>query len=434
MINVVILGGGFGGVRAALDLDWKLKRRRDVKIILIDRANGQTFYPALYEVASVFGIDHQHPYHTKLKGTICIPYAEIFAGTKVQTVQAEVIAVNLEGKHLTTAGFNLYPFDYLVIALGSVPSTFSVPGAEEYAFKFKTIEDGLTLADKIEELFTSVEKNDRAVPVKIIVGGAGFTGIELAAELSNCIDHIAHRHKISRRGCTAITLIEAGPQILPTSGNRERRIIKNRLTKLGVAVMESSPITEVGPNFVKLGDERRLAGDIVIWSGGVKAPELVKKINGLERDEKDRIMVDDWLRVKNHHQVFGVGDAAAFLDPKIQKPVPQLAYVAGEQGKVAAENIARLISGGGKEIIPLEKYQPFYDAWITPVGGKYAVAHLGLSFAGGFGGAKRGITASGFLGYLLKQLANLRYFLSILSLPRALHLFFSNIKVFSEND
>ena len=423
MTSIVILGGGFGGIRAALDLDWKLRRRRDVKIILIDRANGQTFYPALYEVASIFGIDHQHPYHTKLKGTICIPYAEIFAGTKIQTVQAEVIAVNLEDRHLTTTGFNLYPFDYLVIALGSVPSTFGVPGAEEYAYKFKTIEDGLALADKIEELFTSIEKNERAVPVKIIVGGAGFTGIELVAELSNCIGHVAHRHKISRRGCTAITLIEAGPEMLPMISDRERSLIKVRLVKLGVNVLADSPIVEVGPNFVKLKDGRQLEGDIVIWSGGVQAPELAKKINGLERDEKDRIMVDDWLRVKNHHEIFGVGDATAFLDPKTQKPVPQLAYVAGEQGKVAAENIARLISGGGKATIPLEKYQPFYDTWVTPVGGKYAVAHLG-----------RGITVSGFWGYLLRQLINLRYFLSILSLPQALHLFFSNIKVFSEND
>ncbi len=423
MTSIVILGGGFGGIRAALDLDWKLRRRRDVKIILIDRANGQTFYPALYEVASVFGIDHQHPYHTKLKGTICIPYAEIFAGTKIQTVQAEVIAVNLEDRHLTTTGFNLYPFDYLVIALGSVPSTFGVPGAEGYAYKFKTIEDGLALADKIEELFTSIEKNERAVPVKIIVGGAGFTGIELTAELSNCIGHVAHRHKISRRGCTAITLIEAGPEMLPMIDDRERSLIKVRLAKLGVNVLAGSPIVKVGPNFVKLKDGRQLEGDIVIWSGGVQAPELAKKINGLERDEKDRIMVDDWLRVKNHHEIFGVGDATAFLDPKTQKPVPQLAYVAGEQGKVAAENIARLISGGGKATIPLGKYQPFYDTWVTPVGGKYAVAHLG-----------RGITVSGFWGYLLRQLINLRYFLSILSLPQALHLFFSNIKVFSEND
>lgn len=423
MINIVILGGGFGGIRAALDLDWKLKRRQDVSITLIDRLAEQTFYPALYEVATVFGVDHQHPYHTKLKGTVCIPYAEIFAGTRVQTVQAEVIEINLENKHLTTAGFSFYPFDYLVIALGSVPSTFGVPGAEEYAYKFKTIEDGLALADKIEELFTSIKKNERAVPVKIIVGGAGFTGIELAAELSNCVGHIAHRHKIPRRGCTAITLIEAGPELLPLVGERERTLIKKRLAKVGVSVIESSPIVAVGPNSVKLKDGQELAGDMIIWSGGVKAPELVKKTNGLERDEKDRIVVDDWLRVKNHHEVFGVGDAVAFLDPKTQKPVPQLAYVAGEQGKVAAENIARLIFCGSKETALLEKYQPFYDAWITPVGGKYAVAHLG-----------KGITIGGFGGYLIRQAVDLRYFLSVLSLPRALHLFLSGIKVFSKND
>src|SRR3990167_1273999 len=104
MINIVILGGGFGGIRAALDLAWKLRRRRDVYITLIDKNSAQTFYPKLYEIASVFNADHQHPYHTKLKETICIPYAKIFASTRVNVISAETIEINLEAKHVTTAG------------------------------------------------------------------------------------------------------------------------------------------------------------------------------------------------------------------------------------------------------------------------------------------------------------------------------------------
>lgn len=435
MIKILILGGGFGGVRAALDLSRllhnrgssiplesgekkKLRDREDVTITLIDRNNSQTFQPALYEVASVYGINHEHPFHTKLHGSICIPYSEIFKGKKIEFVQAEVGHIDLMAKHVVTKNGTTIEFDYLVLALGSAVSTFGIPGVEEYAYKFKTIEDSLMLNDKIEGLYKDASNKGRLLPINILICGAGFTGIELAAELSNCTRHVAHKHGITRQKCTAITLIEAAPAILPMISEKERNLIQRRLKKLSVNILTNAPIQEVGPDYVKFKNGSELKGDLIIWSGGVGTLGILKTVQGLELDERGRILVSDFLQAKNHSNVFAVGDNIIFIDSKTQKPIPQMAFLAIEQGRVVAENISRLIKGKSE----LKKHKPSYDVWIAPTGGKNAVAHVGK------------LIFSGFLGYLMREIVDLRYFLSILPFFKALKLFFKEVVVFSKND
>lgn len=427
MTNIVILGGGFGGVRAALDLDKKLGQSKDIRIILIDKENAQTFYPALYELASIVGVNHEHPYHSKLKGMIGIPYSKILKKTRVELIQGQIDRIDLEGKQVATDSGMIINFDYLIIALGTTVSTFGVPGAEEYAFKFKSIEDGLMLSDKLEQFFNAVGKDGTGLPVKILVGGAGFTGVELASELASYSMHVARRYKLSQNGFVKITLLEAAPTMLPAVSNKERVKIKNRLNQLGITVMENSPIEEVMLNSVKLKNGSLLIGDIIIWSAGTKPLELFKETKDLELDDRGRIIVNEYLQAKNCNSVFAIGDNIIFIDPKNNKPVPQMAYIAIEQGSIAAENIVRIIEKQipGKEIphvMNLKSYKPYSDLWIAPVGAKYALFHIGRWGIGGFA------------GYVLREMVDLRYFINTLPLTKALKIFFENIRVFSRND
>lgn len=407
-------------MRVALDLDKKLQDRGDVKITLIDKSECQTFTPALYEVASIYGVDHEYPYHTKLRGVISIPYSEIFRGKKVELIQAEVNHIDLDAKHIVTNNGAMIDFDYLVLALGAVASTFGVSGAEEYAFKFKTIEDGLMVADKLEELYVSAsQKKDRSLPINILIGGAGFNGVELAAELSTRTVHVAHRHAITQQNCTTITLVEAGPTILPMIPEKERGLIQKRLKNLGVNILVNSTIEEVGPDYMRLKNDGILKGDLIVWSAGLRALDFFKSVVGLELDERGRIIVNNFLQVKNQTNVFGVGDSTVFIDPKTQKPIPQMAFIAIEQGRVAAKNIFNLIKDKERR---LKKYKPNYNVWIAPVGGKYAVAHIGSW------------TFSGFVGYILRELVDLRYFLTVLPFWDAAKMFFRGVGVFGKND
>lgn len=405
MTKVLILGGGFGGIRAALDLEKKLK---NIQITLVDKNGYHLFLPALYEVASAYGVKRD-PYAVRLKKSICIPYSNIFEKKNIEFLQAEITRVDLENKKVF-ANERVLEYDYLVIALGSQTNDFGVPGVKEYAYQFKTIEDALMINNKIEE---SIKKSSPSYPAKIFICGGGFTGVELAAEIACCAKKLAKKNKIKHKS-HLITLFEAGPKILPMIPDEQRARILRRLTKLGISVMEASPIEEVGGDHIKLKNGQKMDGDIIVWTAGIKANELVGKMP-----------VDEFLRVKDERKpacrqagVFAVGDNVEFIDPKTQKPVPALAYVANDQGKIAAKNLISAIKD--KKLIP---YKPFYSVWVAPAGGKYAVAHL-----------VNGVYVSGLMGWLIRELIDARYMFSILSFKKAFTLMWQDVALFTKND
>lgn len=420
--KILILGGGFGGVRAALDLG-KTFSSREAEITLIDRNNYHLFLPSLYEVASAaldaasaYGIKADQ-YQVQLRKTICIPYAEIFAGTKVNFMQAEVVKLDLAKKEVVTAGERVMPYDYLVLALGSETDTFGIPGVADYAYKFKTVDEAVFLNNRLAEFFQKAEKDEQILPLRVVIAGAGFNGLELAGELACCLENIRKSCRLGK-DCISIKLVEAGPQILPMIAEKKRRMIEKRLKKLGVEILTNSSIEEVGPKVVKLKSGAKLETDFVIWTAGVRASSFLKNISGLTLNEQGRVAVNSFLQIEKYPELFAIGDNSSFVDPVTQKPVPGLAYVAIDEGKAAAENIRRLV----KRRSFLKKYSPFYGIWVAPVGGKFAVAHLGL------------VTLTGFWGWALRCLIDLRYFLSILPLSKALNLFFKENKIFLKND
>ena len=410
MKKILILGGGFGGIRAALDLEKNLKN--EAQITLIDKNGYHLFLPALYEVASAYNIK-KDPFAVRLKKSICIPYHSIFENKKLDFIQDEVTKIDLNGQKVF-ADARVFEYDYLLMALGSQTNDFGIPGVKEYAYQFKSIEDALMVNKKLEE---SIKKSSVSYPAKIFVCGGGFTGIELAAELSCCAKKIARVNKVKHKS-HMITLFEAGPKILPMIPDEKRQHIIERLTRLGVSVMENSPIEEVGPDFIKLKNGQNMDGDIIVWTAGIKANELLKNVAGLPVSASGKVVTDEFLQVQGSKNTFAIGDNVEFIDPKTQKPVPALAYVANDQGKVAAKNLINTIRGR-----PLKRYKPFYSVWVAPAGGKYAIAHLW-----------NGIHITGFWGWVVREIIDLRYMLSILTPGKALSLMWQEVTLFTKND
>lgn len=418
MKKILILGGGFGGIRAVLDLERKLKaniKNGEIEITLIDKNNYHLFVSALYEVASATGIKRD-PFSVRLRKSICIPHADIFEKKLVNLVQAEVSQVNLDGKFIKTRGDKQYDFDYLVLGLGSQSSDFDIPGVREYAYKFKTLEDALLVNERMETLINDAAKGKRQLPVDILIGGGGFTGIEVASELACCAKSIARKCGLKGR-CSSLVLFEAASKILPMASDKERKIIKKRLTKHGVIIMENSTIEEVGDNFVRLKNGQKIKGDLVVWTAGVKANDLIYTIKGLPLSEKGKILIDDKLSVKGFQNIFAIGDIAEFVDPATNKALPAMAFIAYEEGNIAASNIINSIKNK-----KFKAYKPVYNIWIAPVGGKFAVAHI------------NGFTISGFWGWALRSLVDLRYMIQILPFFKALSVFWDEITLFTKND
>ncbi|MEK7203748.1 MAG: NAD(P)/FAD-dependent oxidoreductase, partial [Patescibacteria group bacterium] len=442
MTNILILGGGFGGISAALKLSRLLRNRgssipsesgekklSDIKITLVDRNNFHLFTPSLYEVATAYGLI-QDKFTQYLKGSVAIPIGQILDGKKINFIQAEIKEINLKEKYILTNGGVKLDFDYLVIALGGETEFYGAPGAREYAYNFKGIDNVVGIYKKIKEIYKNYQKERTDRTIKIAIIGGGFTGVELASELSCCVGNIIKDYKLNKT-CTIVFLFEAGPTILPAISEKARKIIERRIKDEMVQIQTNSPVVEIGSDYVKIKDRLKPVGpaqvggeplkfDLIIWAGGVRGSKLLEN-SGLKLTKKGTIEVNELLQTKNsddsvNQKVFIIGDCGTYLDPKTQKPVPAMAYVAHDQADVAAENIVRSIKK--QELIP---YKPFYDAWIAPVGGKWAYFHY------------KGFNTAGFLGYLLKQLVDFRYFMKILPLNKALRLFFKDLVIFTRN-
>ncbi len=397
-----------------MDLDKKFKGQ--IQITLVDKNSYHLFLPSLYEVAAIYGTN-KDSFAVKMRKTICIPYKDIFAGKNVEFIQAEIAVVDLKTKNVRTKGGEVLTYDYLVIALGGQTADFGIPGVGEYAYQLKSIDDAVAVNLKMGKLIKKMASGEKMDSLRILIGGAGFTGVELAAELSCCSKKMCWEHNVGKKRAT-ITLIEAGLKILPMVSDNERKIISKRLTELGIVLMENSPIEEVGTNSVKLKSGQVLEGDMVIWTAGIKASEFIKSITGLPMTDKGKIITGEDLRVQGLQDVFAVGDNQEFIDPKTQKSIPSLAYTAIDQSKVVAKNIHKLLSGG-----KLELYRPNYKVWIAPAGGKFALAHLGS-----------GKNVSGFMGWVVRELVDLRYLVSILSFGKAINLFWQEVTMFTRND
>jgi len=434
-------------VRCALDLERKIGN--ESAITLVDKKSYHLFVPALYEVASAYGVKRD-PFAIRLKKTICIPYLDIFSGKKVNFIQAEVSAIDLENKKVATRGGEILGYDYLVIALGGQADDFDIPGVREYAFQFKDLEDALLLNKKIDELTKEVAEGRRERPIKIAVVGAGFTGIEIAAEFACCVKKFSRICGIKER-CERVILLEAGPRILPAASDGERNVILKRLTRLGIEVLEGAAAEEIGSSYIKLKNGKHLDIDLVIWAAGIRFPDLLERTPALPLTEKParggsasggkKIKVNNGLELVGVPGVFAVGDNTEFTDPKTNKPVSALAYVAVDQGKIAAKNILRLLDPApfeqhffgsfwlqllkrcGVDNKKVVEYNPFYSVWIAPIGGKYAFAHLWGEF-----------NVKGFLGWALREAVDFKYMLSILSVRKAISIMWQEITLFTKND
>lgn len=416
MIRILILGGGFGGIRCALDLDKKFKSSSGIEITLIDRNSYHLFTPAIYEVASAYGIKRD-PFAIQLRKTVCLPYDDIFSGTKVDFIQAEIERIDLSNKTVKTGGGQVSDFDYLVIGLGGETADYGIPGVKEYAYQFKTLEDALMINKKLDNISEEFKQNGRTEPFSFLICGGGFTGIELAAELGCCSKVIRAKCKLRGR-CATISLFEAGSKVLPTISDKERDFIKRRLTKLGVILVENSSIEEVSADFIKLKTGQKIHGDLIIWTAGIKSNRLILDVEGLELSNMGKIKVENTLKVNGVENVYALGDAVEFINPIGQKLIPAFAYVSTDQGRIVAENIYNSV--GNKTLKP---YKPFSNVWIIPIGGKFALAHLW----GGF-------LIKGFWGWIVRELVDVRYLLSIFSIKEAIEVFFNEITIFTKND
>lgn len=410
MTKIVIVGGGFGGIQTALRLGKKFRNNQDVQLSLIDQRDYHLFTPNLFEVATS---EEELTTLAQMKGSITIPYAEIFQRTKVEFIKNSLKRIDPIQK-LLELEHKQVNYDYLVLALGSQSDFFGIPGAEQFSMVLKSLPDALRVRNQIEFAMQSHRFDASKKTVRIVVAGGGYTGVELAGELKGLVDFLSWKNQYPREKIE-IEIIEGSNSLVPGFDPRLSRDAYGRLQELGVRVRLSARVSAVDEHFVSLASGDKIAYDVLLWSAGIKACDSHIEVSNL--DHKGRLPVNGFFQVGSHQDIFALGDIACVLDSKGQ-PVPSSAQDAQDQAKYVAYALSYII----KNQKPPEAYKNIKHGFIVNIGGKWAI----MSY--------NGIYITGWFAYLADKIAHLRYYISIVGLWKALKAVIFQMEIYSRND
>jgi NADH dehydrogenase len=361
--EVVIVGGGFGGLYAARAL-----RGARVHVTIVDRRNHHLFQPLLYQVATA----------ALNPADIAAPIRSVFRGARnVSVLLAEATGVDVAAKKLLLADGAL-PYDYLVLATGATHAYFGHDEWAPFAPSLKTIEDALDIRRRVLLAYEMAERDPehRREWLTFVIIGGGPTGVELAGALAEIsrqalsreFQHIDPSH-------ARIILIEGMTRVLPTYPEDLSVKARAQLEHLGVDVWTGARVTGIDSTGVMLGHERILARTVV-WAAGVAASPLAKSL-GAPLDRAGRVRVDPTLALPGRNDVYVVGDLATVTQDG--EPVPGVAPAAIQMGRHAARNIVRAIAG-----LPAEPFRYRDKGSFATIGRGKAVGVLagGLKLSG----------------------------------------------------
>jgi NADH dehydrogenase len=330
--EVVIVGGGFGGLYTARTL-----RGAPVHVTIVDRRNHHLFQPLLYQVATA----------ALNPADIAAPIRSVFRGwPNVSVVLAEAVGIDLAAKKLALADGELLPYDYLVLATGATHSYFGHDEWARFAPGLKSIEDALDIRRRVLLAYEMAEREQdlerRREWMTFVIIGGGPTGVELAGALAE-ISRQALSREFQHIDPTQarIILIESVPRVLPPYPEDLSAKARTQLERLGVEVRTGARVTGVDANGVLLGPERILART-ALWAAGVAASPLARTL-GAPLDRVGRVVVDPTLAVPGRDDVYVIGDLAAVQQDG--KPVPGVAPAAIQMGRHVARNIRRALAG-----------------------------------------------------------------------------------------
>jgi NADH dehydrogenase len=321
--KVVILGGGFGGLAAARAL------HKTADVTVVDRHNYQTFLPLLYQVSTA-GLAADH---------VAYPIRGALRKTPVKFRMGSPISIDHKNKEVKLDSSELLKFDHLIVALGSVTADFGIAGVKEFTLGMKTVSEALTIRAEIMRRFEDLCRFEDDTKLSITVVGGGPTGVEMAGAIAELIRGPLKSDQSNAAAHIDITLIEAGPRLLPPFAPSLSARTKKDLEKLGVKVLLNAAVQEVEHRKIKLKDGTIIASEITIWAAGVKGSDAMAQLN--LPTVANRVAVDPTMQVKNYPNVWALGDIAAAIG-KDGNTLPMVAPVAIQQGKFIAKQIMRL--------------------------------------------------------------------------------------------
>jgi NADH dehydrogenase len=380
--QIVVAGAGYAGLHVTLRLTAKLRNDPTVELTLVDRHDYHQAITELPRVAS----------GTRAADAVRIPLQDMLA-TRVRFVQTEINGFDLAGRRLLTGAG---PIDWgrLVLALGSRPNDFAIPGLAQRTLSLYSADDAERVWEAVSKTLAAAtaaaDPEQQRRLATVVVGGGGATGVELAGELAEILPKVASAHGLAADR-PAVQLVEAGPTILAGSSPQLIDKADRILSDLGVRVRTNATIAAATEEGFRLTDGQLVEGGVFVWAGGLKAPGLVAD-SELPTGHNGRVKVDQYLRVLDYPEIYAAGDLASVTDPRTGHALPPLAQVALEEGETVARNLDAEL--GGK---PLEAFTFRDKGFVVSVGTRRGVADIA------------GITTGGRLAHTLKDAIEWEY-------------------------
>lgn len=366
MKKVVIIGGGFAGIRVAQGLN-----SSKYSVTIIDKNNYHQFQPLLYQVA-ISGLE---------PGSICFPYRGLVGRNSwINFIMAEVIQVDTEHRHVVTDDSQVIEYDYLVVSSGSQPNFYGNDNIKEHALTLKNIKDAVMIKDRLLSLLEAASQckdpEHRQAKMTVVVVGGGPTGVEVAGALADMNKYVVEKDFDELGGDRVkIILVEGKDKLLSTMSDRSSKYALRSLRDMGVSVKLGMRVVDYDGMKVVLSDGTIIPTYTVVWVSGV----MCQPIKGLPLDSIDkvsgRIIVDNYLRIESMNDVYAIGDISNMrgLDGILMHH-PQVAPVAMQQADNVVHNLNALAN---LEDMRLESFVYNDPGSMATIGRKRAVVDIG---------------------------------------------------------
>lgn len=358
--RVVVVGGGFGGIKAALDL-YKDER---FDVTLISDQLSFRYYPSLYRTAT-----------GGRRVIASLPISEIIDGKDIEFLHTKATKLNHQEYTITTSGGKVIHYDSLILALGVSTNYFNIKGLKEYSYGIKTLSD----AEKLKRHLHQQMIEDKRPDLNYVVVGGGPTGVELAGALPSYLKKISHQHGIKRRKIR-VELVEAAPYLVSRMPKDMSKRIARHLRKLGIKIYLSSRVMSQTDDSLYINN-RKIDSETVVWTAGVSNNSFYEK-NKFQLSEGGKVRVNQFLQAEKG--IYVIGDNA-------DTPYSGLAQTALYDAGFVASNLIRVVDK--LEPIPYSAKKPIY---VLPAGPKWAAVLWG------------NVRIYGLLGFWLRRLADLR--------------------------
>ena len=379
--RIVILGGGFGGVSTAHALERIYWRDPSIEITLISQSNYLLFTPMLAEVAG----SALEPQHMCAPIRASLPHVRFYR-SEVEEIDSKAQVVRIcESASVPPQTLH---YDHLVLALGSVPNYFGLPGMEEHAFSLKTLQDATELRNhvisQLEKADVNLDEQERRRQLTFAVAGGGFAGTELIAEMFDLVNSVKRYYPNIRAEELRFVLIHSRDRILPELGDELVDYALRKMRARGIEFALNARVAGATPDSVYMSDSQEIPTRTVVWTAGSQ-PNLVLKTLPCEKNRAGAVVAESSLQVKGFANVWAVGDCAEIPDPNHEgQTYPPTAQHAIREGKALAKNIEATIKGK-----PLKPFRFRVLGLLVPLGHRTGVAEI------------RGVRFSGFSAWLI---------------------------------